>query len=142
MRTPSTIGMALGLVLALACTYRTELLPGGPPGGGGAQAGGATGTGGGTGGAGGSGPPDNDRSCAIDDECVQCAYALAPSNPAECDRGLGCCGGPVMNQTACATNRAAWDAHCSDRPFIPPHCPCIVPSSNVVTCRSGECGYW
>ena len=152
--------LATGLLLGLlACTYRTELLASNPAAGnGGHHTGGSatmpghggtagTGTGGaiatgGTTSTGGS-AVRNDRSCTSDDDCVQCLYISTPSNPDECsDLGLGCCGGQVMNQTACATNETAWHANCSNGSYAPFPCPCIVPCGDSPTCKNGECGFW
>jgi hypothetical protein len=145
--------VSLGVLLALACTYRTDLIANGASGDGGeARAGGSA-----AGGAGGSGgvastgtpsatngaPPANDRSCGNDDDCVQCVYIAAPSDPGQCNSGLGCCGGQVMNKLACAINQAAWQANCAGRGFTAPTCPCIIcRGATLPTCQNGECGFW
>jgi hypothetical protein len=153
------MALALGSVVAFACTYRTDLLAGRPTGDdsgprtGGATTlaghggmGGSTLTGGTTTGlttgAGGSAPANNDRACTRDDDCVQCVYATTPTDPDQCEGALGCCGGPVMNKPACAVNQAAWQANCSNRGYAVPVCPCIIPCSSLLACRNGECGYW
>jgi hypothetical protein len=153
--------LAMSSLMALACTYRTDLLAGSPAGGdsgprtggtttllgqggmGGSMLTGGTATGGTTS-TGASAPTSNDRACTSDDDCVQCVYATAPNNPDQCEKALGCCGGPVMNKPACATNQAAWQANCSNRGYTAPVCPCIIPCSgpSLLTCRNGECGYW
>jgi hypothetical protein len=160
MRSLSTglTAFSLGCLMALACTYRTALLvgederasTGGSPAvhgqagtGGAGPTGGSSATGGATS-TGGSGATSNDRRCERDEDCVQCVYASAPSNPDQCEGALGCCGGPVMNQKACASNEVAWQAKCSGRAYTIPVCPCIIPCSgeNRITCRDGKCGYW
>jgi hypothetical protein len=146
VRSTALMLSSLGALALFACTYRTDMLAGVPPGGqGGSGMGGAPATGGitvagGTTGTGGSSVEDA-RACTTDDDCLQCVYATAPNDTGECENALGCCGGPVMNQTACAKNKAAWQAHCADRGYTPPICPCIV-CGGPLGCRNGRCGYW
>jgi hypothetical protein len=129
-------------LMGLACTYRTDLADG--QGGMGGSTLTAAATTGGTTSTGGSGATSNDHACTADGDCTQCVYATTPGNPQECEGALGCCGGPVMNKTACATNEAAWQAHCSNRGYEVPMCPCIVPcgGESGPSCRNGMCGYW
>ena len=166
MRAISTLALCL-LSTVLACTYRTDLIAGGTGGQGGLSIGadaatggragmGGTGHGGATalggmpggggtargGNQGSGGTTDNDRSCAVDDDCLQCVYASAPENPDQCEHALGCCGGPVMNRTTCAINEAAWKTNCADRGFEPPICPCIFCTEMTPTCKNGACGIW
>ncbi len=151
------IVLSLTAFTTFACTFRTDLLAGSPGRDSGAQMGGTGGQGGmggsmftggttmtgGTASTGESAPPTDDRACAGDDDCVQCIYATAPSNPDQCENALGCCGGPVMNKTVCATNQAAWQVNCSNRGYTVPSCPCTVCSGVIPpTCRNGECGLW
>ena len=154
------LAFPLGALLVLACTYRTDLLAGGPPGGdGGLRTGGTTTTGpGGMGGAilaggstaapgststGGAGAQSDEHACASDDDCLQCEYATAPADPDQCENALGCCGGPVMNRWTCAVNQAAWEANCSGRGYKAPVCPCIAcPGVTAPTCWQGKCGLW
>lgn len=135
MRLPT---FSLCSLMALACTYRTDFLDGQGGTGGSMVTQGTTTTGGTTGGS------SNDRTCTADSDCLQCVYAMTPGNPDQCEGALGCCGGPVMNKTACATNEAAWQAHCSNRGYEVPICPCIVPCGwdSGPSCRNGVCGYW
>jgi hypothetical protein len=166
--TSTCLSALCALSMALACTYRTDLMAGGAGGGegglsmggatggqkgmGGTALGGATASGGmlggagtargGTPGSGGSGSAGIDRTCTTDDDCLQCIYASAPGDPDQCENALGCCGGPVMNRTACAINEAAWKANCSNRGFEPPICPCILCGPMGPSCKDGKCGYW
>ena len=105
--------------------------------------GGSTSTGGATS-TGGTEAASNDRACRSDNDCVQCVYASTRNNPDQCEGALGCCGGPVMNATACARNEAAWQANCANRGYTVPVCPCIVlcPGDSPPECENGECGYY
>ena len=137
-------------LLAFACTYRTELLASHPTGGstptsgqggsGGTSTGGTIASGAAT--STGGSAAGNDRSCTSDDDCVQCVYISTPSGPDQCEGGLGCCGGQVMSVKACATNEAAWRAHCANRGYTVPVCPCIYPCGIRPTCKNGQCGFW
>jgi hypothetical protein len=164
MRTISTgfATLSLGTLMAVACTYRSDLAADHPmDANGGPQTGGATATGGqgGMGGltsiggstsptaatsTGGTGSASNDRGCTSDDDCVQCVYASTPGSPDQCEGALGCCGGPVMNRVACARNEAAWQANCANRGYTVPVCPCIIPcpGDSPLRCENGECGYF
>lgn len=82
------------------------------------------------------------RACQADSDCTQCVYITAPSNSGECPNALGCCGGQVMNQETCNWNQGAWEANCSGQGYTAPICPCILPVSNTLSCKNGECGFW
>jgi hypothetical protein len=163
MRLISTASMTLSIsaLMALTCTYRTDLLGGSrtanfgvsstggagttgrSDGMGGSPLSGAAATGGTTS-TGGSAQAGGDRACTSDDDCVQCVYATAPGSPDQCENALGCCGGPVMNQKVCGAHEAAWQANCSNPGYTVPICPCIMPCTgdNLLTCENGECGYY
>ena len=84
----------------------------------------------------------NDRTCTTDADCTQCIYIGVPTTSGDCNRNLGCCGGQVMNFTACAKNRTGWETLCSLETSTIQQCPCIGMLGCNVTCKSGECGYW
>jgi hypothetical protein len=148
MRNISTGLLTLSLcsLMAPACTYRSELnaTTDGPSGMGGSAGSDATTTMSGISSTGGSGSSENVRACSSDEDCVRCIYATTPSSTDECQGALGCCGGPVVNKSVCDTNEAAWQAHCANRGYVVPVCPCIIPCTggNQPTCRSGQCGIW
>ena len=47
-----------------------------------------------------------------------------------------------MNLASCASNQIAWDANCTGRGYTIPVCPCVLPSTNTLSCFNGQCGYW
>jgi len=102
---------------------------------------------GGTAAVGGSTSTVGVRACLADSDCTQCPYITAPTSSGECANALGCCGGQVMNQTACASNQAAWETYCSGQGYTAPICPCILPCTGTSvscspSCKNGECGFW
>jgi len=82
------------------------------------------------------------RACLADSDCTQCVYVTAPRNSVECANALGCCGGQTMNKEMCNWNQGAWEANCSGLGYTVPICPCVLPSSDTVSCKNGECGFW
>jgi len=84
----------------------------------------------------------NDRTCTADADCTQCIYIGVPTTSGDCNRNLGCCGGQVMNFTACAKNRTGWETLCSLETSTIQQCPCIAVVGCQLSCKSGECGYW
>lgn len=146
---PLIMVLPVATFMALACTYRTDLRPSsdrdtglapeaaGVGGTGGALPAGATG---GTTTGTDARPPADDGACSRDDECIRCVYLSAPANSSECEQALGCCGGPVMNQTACELHKTAWNAYCAGRGYSAPNCPCIACTGDTPVCKNGQCG--
>ena len=113
---------------------------GGATSGGAGNSGGAGHSGGGNSGTGNDGGVSNagagtGNQCAVNTDCMACAYPTAPKQTADCY--CANCAIKPLAKTTCMANQAAWAAICSSTPRICPAIACIVPPTPV--CTAGMC---
>jgi hypothetical protein len=78
---------------------------------------------------------DGEFACAIDSDCMQCAYPTAPQSEDDCYCTV--CANTPVSRDECLFNAAAYKTHCSGIAEVCPATVCILPPPTA--CTAGEC---